>query len=294
MKYNTSIITYFVIPSGATSGQRIVFDGVLGEIDLYNSANQLVGQWKPGQFGIFAGSPNVGQSITILPNASDDVNRATIEFRQAAGAIFAAINGTDDGAGGVVLNAFSSSYSNAGQVVTTSTQLRTGTAEMLIVASDATRRGGSVLISATQVKIALFDPATGSQQSSLLLNPTNAVLDKPLLKDLTWQAFTLFNGWTGAAAPNVPFYRMMPDGTVQFTGLITKASAPVSGEKVLSVAAGYFPVGTSAFSAHSNLTVTGNQKIFVDNTGAGLIWDPTTGNGSAYLSEIRYPTSVLP
>lgn len=37
--------TTLVIPTGATTGARIVLDGTTGEIQVYNSANALVGQW---------------------------------------------------------------------------------------------------------------------------------------------------------------------------------------------------------------------------------------------------------
>src|SRR5947209_375577 len=31
----------------------------------------------------------------------------------------------------------------------------------------------------------------------------------PIVKDTAWQAFTLFNGWTGNGAPDAPLYRML-------------------------------------------------------------------------------------
>lgn len=42
MNFDSPIISTFTIPSGATSGQRIVFDGVNGVILVYNAANVLV------------------------------------------------------------------------------------------------------------------------------------------------------------------------------------------------------------------------------------------------------------
>lgn len=318
MKYNTSVITYFVIPSGATSGQRIVFDGVLGEIDLYNSANQLVGQWKPSQFGIFAGTPNVGQSITIKPNSPTDSNRPAIEFFITVGGGQAAIDATDNGSGAANLNIFSANYLNgAGVTVTSSVQCHTGSASLLVIGQDGLLRGGNIGLNDASANLTWYDiqnvspqlralvactnaPAvkhavynsSGVQVTSMLMTGTNTTVDNPILRDTTWQAFTLFNGWTGAGAPNVPFYRMMPDGTIQFTGLITKALAPVNGEKCLSVAAAYVPRGTPAFTAHSNLTVTGSQKIIIDASGNGNIYDSPAGNGSAFLSEIRYPSGI--
>lgn len=42
MQYPNPYYVSFVIPTGATSGARIVLNGITGEIEVYNSANQLV------------------------------------------------------------------------------------------------------------------------------------------------------------------------------------------------------------------------------------------------------------
>lgn len=317
MKYNTSVITYFVIPSGATSGQRVVLDGVLGEIDLYNAANQLVGQWKPSQFGIFAGSPNVGHSITIQPNDAGNSSRPTIRFGVTVSGSTSSVDATDDGTGRANLHLFSPPYANVSAIsVNTSVQTATGFGGLITIDPSGNLRGGQFTILDGAATVACYQTAGVSPVAlstvvcnnlatpQVLITPDNTKVPAKktltaqyitsagaavFLSDTTWQGFTLFNGWFGAVSPNVPFYRLMPDGTVQFIGLLTKASAPVNGEQVLSVAAGYFPTGNAAFSAHSNLTVSGSQKIIIDNAGAGRIFDSPAGNGTAYLSEIRYP-----
>jgi hypothetical protein len=51
-------ITTLVIPTGATTGARVVIDGTTGQISVYNSSNQLVGQWG-GANGCFFSFPLV-------------------------------------------------------------------------------------------------------------------------------------------------------------------------------------------------------------------------------------------
>lgn len=43
--WSNDAVDTLVIPTGATSGARIVLDGTTGEILVYNSANALVGTW---------------------------------------------------------------------------------------------------------------------------------------------------------------------------------------------------------------------------------------------------------
>lgn len=123
---------------------------------------------------------------------------------------------------------------------------------------------------------------------------TSPTVNGPINKDSAWQAFTLFNGWFGNADPDAPLYRMMNDGTVQFTGMLNKGSAPVNGEQWGSVAAGYLPLKQSMFHACSDLVGDGNQKVLIDATGACFIFDPPAGNGSMFISGVRYPSTLIP
>jgi hypothetical protein len=136
--------------------------------------------------------------------------------------------------------------------------------------------------------------AGNNWQLNIADGATVAAVNGPINKDSAWQAFTLFNGWFGNTAPDQPLYRMMNDGTVQFTGLINKGSAPVNGEQWGSVAAGYLPLKQAGFHACSNLTADGNQKIVIDATGKCVIYDSPAGNGSAFLSGIRYASTLIP
>lgn len=46
--FKNSVVFSIVVPSGATTGQRIVIDGVAGVIDIYDSSNNLVAQMGNG------------------------------------------------------------------------------------------------------------------------------------------------------------------------------------------------------------------------------------------------------
>lgn len=276
MKYNTSVITYFVIPAGATSGQRIVLDGVLGEIDLYNAANELVGQWKPSQFGIFAGSPNVGQSIVIKPNAADDQNRAALEFRVTTLGNFAVFDSTNDGVGRANLNGFGAAYTNVSAVsVNTSVQLHTGFAGLLILDNNGLLRGGQfacqdgsatvacyqtagvtpVVLSSVacnnnatpQVLITPDNTQTGGIKTPTIVAEYSSGISAAWLRVLgagVWAAITMQGGYVaGAIAPAIT---LLPDGTLAFRGTMTTRAAPASGDTCMTTGASLHPAATRA------------------------------------------------
>lgn len=59
-------IDVLTLPTDATTGTRIVLDGVNGQILLYNSSNQLVGSWIPSALVVQEGSG--GDFIQLLPS----------------------------------------------------------------------------------------------------------------------------------------------------------------------------------------------------------------------------------
>jgi hypothetical protein len=59
----------FVLPFGAT-GQRIVFDGDNGRIDVYNNANQLIGRFGPVGNAMFVSVADPGGARAVLAAGS--------------------------------------------------------------------------------------------------------------------------------------------------------------------------------------------------------------------------------
>lgn len=274
MKYNTSVITYFVIPAGATSGQRIVLDGVAGEIDLYNSNNELVGRWQPLQFGVFAGSPNVGRSIQILPNASDDSQRPALEYRVTVNGNAAIIDATDDGTGSANLNLFSAVYLNTpGRAVNTSFQAHTGFTFIGVVDAAGLNPGGWIRTTETQVQVTVNSTAvTPITQTQLLVDGSahtvtvtpdstqtggiktpslqalySAAISSAFLKVLgagVWATITMQGGYT--AGNPAPAITLLPDGTLAFRGIMTTRPAPASGDTCMTTGAALVPTATRA------------------------------------------------
>lgn len=106
--------------------------------------------------------------------------------------------------------------------------------------------------------------------------------------DRLWQAFTLFNGWTGHAN-SPPQYRMMPDGTVIFRGILTKVGNPANGEQWGSVAAGYAPPVVSRFLCPPEFRAyNGAQTANVNTNGTCTIFDMPALAGDLVIDSIRY------
>jgi hypothetical protein len=280
VRYNTAVITYFVIPAGATSGQRIVMDGVNGEIDLYNASNQLVGQWKPSGLSVFGGTPSVGQSIQILPNASDDANRTAIEFRQTTNGGASIIDTNNDGSGRAQLNLFGPVLNNSGGApVSWSCQLHNGFAELVGVeattgANPGALHGGAVVCQDTTGMLACYT-VSGVQtvQSSVTCNGAssplvqitpdasrsgagvtpnmNVVYNTRVTSAIVqiagvgvWVALSLLNGYTaGSPAPSIT---LLPDGTLAIRGTLTTRAAPVSGDVCMAGPTNLVPIATRA------------------------------------------------
>lgn len=149
-------------------------------------------------------------------------------------------------------------------------------------------------VSTTMSVLCLGDNTAANWSINHTDGATVASCTGPLLKDTAWQAFTLFNGWTGNAAPNAPLYRMMSCGMIQMTGIISKASAPVNGEQWGLVAAAYKPQGVAAFHCSSFIALASSQKVQVNTDGTCVIFDSPAGNGSCFLTPVNYPSLLLP
>ena len=65
MQYPNPYYVSFVIPTGATSGARIVLNGITGEIEIYNSANQLVDRIGGAQGFIRNIDPSTGLEVSL-------------------------------------------------------------------------------------------------------------------------------------------------------------------------------------------------------------------------------------
>lgn len=108
--------------------------------------------------------------------------------------------------------------------------------------------------------------------------------------DAAWQTFTFANSWTDNTFAR---YRMMPDGTVMFRGIITKATNPTNGQTVITgLPVAYRPSQRANFLCPcSSRAYNGAQKLEIQTNGTVLIWDMAAASGDVCLDPIRY--SVL-
>jgi len=116
------------------------------------------------------------------------------------------------------------------------------------------------------------------------------VVGGPLVGDTSWQTIGMLNSWVSDSG-NPAQCRMMPDGTVQFRGHVTKSSNPTNGEQwgVLPNTS-YEPAHVCTFlAACGSRAYNGSQKVDVTASGECLVWDMAAASGDIMLSAVRYP-----
>lgn len=136
-----------------------------------------------------------------------------------------------------------------------------------------------------QLLIADSTQTTGIRWDTTLASLT---VTGTVITDSAWNSFTFSNSWTDNTFAR---YRMMPDGTVMFRGIITKATNPTGGEIVITgLPAAYRPAQRANFlCACGSRVYNGTQKIEVETDGTCKIWDMAAASGDVCLDSIRYP-----
>lgn len=115
----------------------------------------------------------------------------------------------------------------------------------------------------------------------------NVTVTGAIVDDTSWQSFSFSNSWTDNTFAR---YRMMPDGTVQFRGIITKATNPTNGETwCTGLPSAYWPPQRANFMCACAYRISGTQKVEVETDGTCKIWDPAAASGDICLDGIRYP-----
>lgn len=282
MKYETAVITYFVLPSGATSGQRIVLDGTTGAIKLYSANNNLVGQWTPtgwaeyqdGNLNQFPnGSPF--KKLQFVPNASG-FPTITITNSATGTGDPAFINGSNDGlsSDSTQLGMNGGQYTNPGGGTQRSRLLLGNNSIQLAFIEPVSEgvRAAQIYTKNQQAGLEAYSYTANTVQSHLdvdgtahtvtitpdstqiggIKTPTiqalySAAISSAWLKVLNagvWAAITMQGGYVaGAVAPAIT---LLPDGTLAFRGTMTTRAAPVSGDTCMTTGAALAPTSTRA------------------------------------------------
>lgn len=292
--FDQPILLTLTIPTGATTDERIVIDGIDGVIDIYNTANQKTIELGEGIIQVgFSPHPaiilsangtdafgNQVAQIQLPTFGSGEVNPSAIystydsSFKEAALALdgpansgttikgFWEINliaGSDDGLGDVFQPAFT-----------------------LLYYSDNTFANGTAVISAGNNFLGFG--AAGSAPAVIVDSAW------PIIVDQAFTPFTLANGWSVVAGRHVPGFRLMPDGTVLMRGSLTGGTT-VAGTPFAALPVGYRPDLQLFLNCNSNgtsdvmaITILANGNLQISSA---------LGSTSFALDGCRFPTAAI-
>ncbi|KJH69401.1 hypothetical protein [Aliterella atlantica] len=147
----------------------------------------------------------------------------------------------------------------------------------------ATTAANGFMLAADKSKLdAIATEATANSSDTYLLNRVNHI---GISSVNSWIAPTLATGWSAFGAPHPsPFYRKLPDGTVEFKGLIKKSTAVTANEALFTLPVGFRPIENRVITTTSN-SALGRIDI-VATTGAVTL---VVGNNSwVSLEGIRF------
>lgn len=231
--FNNQVIQYLVIPSGATSGARIVIDGINGVILVYDSNNALIASVAPSP-----GTDPTGQIWVAGFGAYDDPTHMNYSqlyngdlflntpLDSAAGG-----TGVEDSRGPVanqpVTHVFSPAYTGTPQPIAAFVDLFGGNV--------AQTRDPYVRLSMAGFSNDMNVLVAGQMLYSLPGNPNNG--------PETWHQPALNANWTNTGGTFGNFaYRRNVMGGVDFTGMIQwGAAATPAPDPVFTLPAGYRP-----------------------------------------------------
>lgn len=263
--YQNSVISYLVIPSGATSGERIVIDGINGVIDIYDSLGDLV-----AQIGNGIGLLIIGTNVTaMLGNAGG--NPALVFWLNSSPNLLYGLQ--TDSVGDILL--FSRQYNSS----------QTGHPIFDIFALDqnSIELGFQTVGGATSFE----GPLLIMNDSNLLIYPNFTVSSSALAANVSsgvpwwsggqsWVNVTFAGNWANAGAPNANVQCIfMPDGTVRMRGLAFNTSG-TSGANVFQLPAGYFPNNQKTFMNRVNVPSTNCVSVLVITTAGVVTFGCTT------------------
>lgn len=284
MGWNNNNTTTIVLPTGATSGARIVLDSTSDAIFIYDAFNNLVtaiaasagtdaSSGQPYAEGIQVGA-DTGTQIIMSPGSNGIVFAPNDSFVSLLTAL------QSFACGGVTSTEFAqftgpSVTSSAAQHVSVALAssspdgTTTPTARGYLMYADA---GG------TSAVAAFWDGSGVTVTGTLAAAEPGAAT----LTTETWHTLTLKNGWTNLAGGyTAANYRAIgsPPKSVQVVGTIVPGTL-TDGTVIATLPAGYLPVkqayhvvytDSTSSSAGLHIDASGNLKIYGVTTGATVV-----------------------
>lgn len=274
---NTSVTT-LVIPTGATTGARVIIDGTTGLISIYNSTNELVDE---------IGGPD-GSIISFATGFSTDVGLREGKILFGLGPTFTNagfLYGDLITGGGLVL---STGTGDADHVDALELIYRAG--------RNAQTTGSAFAPGLTVCDINLSSPA------DLLVTGSVLKAEVGTKTAYTWQSPSYAPNWSGATSfsglggPTLKIRHMAEDDVLVY-GLATTAAG--AGTTAFTLPAGYYPAnvagngvtGTVMRNRGGTLSVA---PLAVDLTNGNLIVGPPPAAGDEYSFNVRIPLQNVP
>lgn len=247
-----------IVPTGATSGQRIILDGVTGKEDIYDSTGARVVRLDSSGLDV-AGSDGSGAKLSVGSGAKLALTPPPIQ-------------GVSWDPGGILAD----SFQTAGLLGTPRTVITAPNNHAQPYQSAVYLVGASSFSTLTQIQnradsIVFLKPG-GNDGVILYPGANGSVSAYRGGAEETWHPLPLFNGWTGTAK-----YKLMPDGTVRHKGRLS-GGAFANGTKIGAVPVAYAPPEEVKIPCAMPFDDSHLCNITVNSNGDVMIWGATTAN----------------
>jgi hypothetical protein len=271
--FQNPIVYYLTIPSGATSGERVVIDGVNGVIDIYNSSNVLIAQIGNGA-GLTLYS---GEGIVFADNA-DPNNHANI------------FSSTTD----IVIDGYTYTSSNTGHSVFDYFDMGINQISIgFAISGSGNSEGGNIGIFPVGIQL---NPENQSPGGLLVQFDSTSYAEIALTTSggtEGWHAAILTGGWTAGSTAGyysgLQYYRDAT-GIVHVTGCV-KAPAAAPNTIIATLPVGYRPSSSNIFLCVYTANTPELDDVVVTSAGT-IVFSNEFGvgvSGTLFIT-LQFPT----
>lgn len=264
--WTNTAITTLTIPTGATTGARVVIDGTTGFITVYNAANQAVDTIGGPAGAILVSSPGAAQ-VEIV---AGQVEFGTGDIETQFPSVIASTN-----IGQLTIQ----SGSNAGLPLNFQAQavfnqaVNPGGTPTIVISEKAAAAATNLLIGGAVV-------AADNSGTAYIWQSASAAYGA------NWSDSNIFSGLGGHTGVE---YRRMPDDTVWIYGYAQTAAG--AGTTVFTLASGYYDpaASTTGYALRERGGVVAPVALAVDGSNGHVILGAAPAAGDRYSFNVVLP-----
>lgn len=315
--YQNPIIFFLTIPSGATSGERVVIDGVDGVIQVFGPSSTGPNNGLVAEIGNGVGLEVFGALSTMQLTANPDGSAAINFWLNSAPTNQAVMFMGSDGSLRMNSQEWTSTVTGHPTFATMVMASPTGAKVIELGFIDATtdlfeqplvlltedggqaqlRARSDVILTTPSTKLQLqespnflfFAPDTVNfPNNALAINSGVNGQSAIVVFNESWHPLPLVNGWTPAApgTDQAPQYRWYPDNTVGIRGIMTGGTSA----NFCTLPVGYRPAFTCQFPAiaATGATAGTSTSVVIRNTGVMSLSGVTVSGQQIGWGEIRF------